>query len=189
MQVKKTTLVALLIALASTAFAVAAVTLTNITEWHIQAAGTPPIVKVAGADAGTGLISVSTTTASDGTNRTVITIKGYTGDPTRYSEVIKICNKDTTKTYTVSLVYKGVISSGGWNNYVKYLTLWLGGYPSGPSITITSTTTPPASTGTVQVGPGICVPVSAEVLVDASTPQSSWNTDLMSIQIDVVSQG
>jgi len=126
---------ALLMLLALASFAFAAVTLTNITEWHVQSAGTPPIVKVEGADAGTGLVSVNTTTADDGTNRTIITIRGYTGDPTYFSEVLKICNKDTSNSYAVKLVYQGVLS-GGWT-YVKYLKLWLG--PTGP-LTIDSTT-------------------------------------------------
>jgi hypothetical protein len=90
MQPKRTTLTALLILLATLSFATAAITLTNITEWHIQAYGTPPIVKVVGNDAvygndlGGKLANVTVKTATDGTNRTIITIRGYTGDPTKY---------------------------------------------------------------------------------------------------------
>jgi len=172
----------LLILLAVASFAAASITITNITEWHVQSAGTPPIVKVAGADVDGSLLSVSTYTASDGTNRTVITIKGYTGDPTYYSEAIKICNTYGTSSFSVSLKYNGVLS-GSWT-YVKYLKLWLG--TLGP-LTIDSTTTEGTTLGSVTLNPGECVSVPAEVLVDADTPSSQWNTDLITIEVDVVS--
>ena len=172
----------LLILLAVASFAAAAVTITNITEWHVQSAGTPPIVKVKGTDVDDNLISVSTQTGTDGTNRTIITIKGYTGDPTYYSEVIKICNKDTTKTYSVKLVYKQLLG-GGWT-YVKYLKLWLGS--GGPSLNIDSTTAEGTSSGSVDVGPNSCVSVPAEVLV---TPGAPTGSDLVSLEVDVVSTG
>jgi len=174
----------LLILLAVASFAAASITITNITEWHVQSAGTPPIVKVAGADADGSLLSVSTYTASDGTNRTKITIKGYTGDPTYYSEAIKICNTYGTSSFTVSLKYNGVLS-GSWT-YVKYLKLWLG--TLGP-LTISNTTTVGTTLGSVTLNPGDCVSVPAEVLVDADTPSSQWNTDLITIEVDVVSTG
>ena len=170
----------LLILLAVESFAAAAVTITNITEWHVQSAGTPPIVKVKGADVDDTLVSVTIDeTRADGINRTIITIKGYTGDPTNYSEVIKICNKDTSKSYAVKLVYNGVLS-GGWT-YVKYLKLWLG--TTGP-LTIDSSTKEGASIGPVTVGPSSCVSVPAEVLV---TPNAPTGNDLISIRVDVVS--
>jgi hypothetical protein len=179
----------LLILLAVASFAAAAITLTNITEWHIQAYGTPPIVKVAGADAASGLISVSTTTGSNGENRTIITIKGYTGDPTHYTEVIKICNKDLNNRYSVKLVYKGVLNDGQWSQYVSYITLGLG---SATPVQITSSTTKGTTIGPVTIDPATqqgptCVPVSAEVLIDRRTPQDQYNQDLMSIVVDVVS--
>ena len=189
MQLKRTTLTALLIVLATLSFATAAITLTNITEWHIQAYGTPPIVKVKGADVDGSLLSVLTNTARDGTNRTVITIKGYTGDPTRYDEVIKICNKDTSNSYSVKLVYNGVLNGGQWSQYVKYITLGLG---SATPVQITSSTSIGTTIGPVTIGPATqqgptCVSVSAEVLIDPSTPQNLYNQDLMSIEVDVVS--
>ncbi|MGC9147577.1 MAG: hypothetical protein ACP5GL_07220, partial [Infirmifilum sp.] len=160
---RKTSTALLLALLAITAFAAAAVTLTNITEWHIKAQN-PPIVKVAGLDATTGtLVTVSRYNATDGTNRTVITLTGFTGDPTHYDEVLKICNKDTSKSYNVQLVYKQVLN-GNWT-YVQYLKLWLGS--SGP-IEITSSGA--TGTATATVGPRSCVSVSAEVLVKPNAP-------------------
>ena len=93
--------------------------------------------------------------------------------------MIKICNKDTSKSYAVKLVYNGVLS-GGWT-YVKYLKLWLG--TTGP-LTIDSTTSTKASIGPVTVGAGSCVSVPAEVLV---APGASTGSDLISIRVDVVS--
>jgi hypothetical protein len=178
MQPKRTTLTALLILLATLSFAAATVTLTNITEWHVQSAGTPPVVKVAGRDVDNNLLKVELKTV-DGTNRTVITIKGYTGDPTNYSEVIKICNK-ASKTYSVKLVSIGVIG-GDWT-YVKYLKLWLGS--TGPLTIDSSHLT--GEIGPVDVEAGSCVPVPAEVLV---TPGAPTGSDLITIEVDVVSQG
>ena len=174
----------LLAALALLSFAAAAVTITNITEWHVQSAGTPPVVKVKGADVDGSLLSVSTYyNASDGTNRTVITIRGYTGDPTKYDEAIKICNTYGTGPFTVSLKYNGVLS-GSWT-YVRYLKLWLGTLES--PLTIDSSTTVGRTLGSVTLNSGQCVSVAAEVLVDANTPSTQWNTDLITIEVDVVS--
>ena len=174
---RKTATYALLIPLiALSVIAVASVTLTNITEWHVQAE-TTPIVKRAGADVDGSLISIGSYTASDGTNRTTITIKGFKGDITHYDEALKICNIDTTHSYQVTLVYQGVLS-GGWT-YVEYLKLT----PDGAStLTIDSSTAAGASSGTVTVAPGSCVPVSADVLVhtDAST-----GSDLVVLEVDV----
>jgi hypothetical protein len=184
MQLKRTTLTALLIVLATLSFAAAAITLTNITEWHVQSAGTPPVVKVAGADVDGSLLIVSTYPTDDGINRTVITIRGYTGDPTKYDEVLKICNAYGTSPYTVSLKYNGVLS-GDWT-YVRYLKLWLG--TLGP-LTIDSSTNVGETVGSVTLDPGECVSVAAEVLVAADTPSSQWYTDLIVIEVDVVSTG
>ncbi|MEM1632559.1 MAG: hypothetical protein QXX83_10555 [Thermofilum sp.] len=165
----------LLLAIALASFTAAAITITNITEWNVKAMY-PPIVKVAGADDQTNYVNVTTYTADDGTNRTVITIVGFTGDPTYYSEPLKICNKDTVP-YSVSLVYKQVLG-GGWT-YVKYLKFWLGN--SGP-LTVTSSGSSGSATATVN--PGQCVAVPVEVLV---TPDAPTNTVLITVEIDVVS--
>jgi hypothetical protein len=186
MQLKRTTLTALIIVLATLSFATAAITLTNITEWHVRSAGTPPIVKVVGKDAVYGdatsgqLANVTIKTATDGTNRTIITIRGYTGDPTYYSEVIKICNKGS-QTYQVKLVANGVLN-GNWD-YVQYLKLWLNN--QGPLELKNGQTT--GETPQVSVPAGDCVPVSAEVLVKATDPLPPTNQDLVVVEVDVVS--
>ncbi|MEM1522803.1 MAG: hypothetical protein QXU69_07240 [Thermofilaceae archaeon] len=167
---------ALLILLAIASFATAAITITNITEWKVMAMS-PPIVKVAGADDQTNYVNVTTYTARDGTNRTVITIVGFTGDPTYYSEPLMICNKDTVAFYSVSLVYKRVLY-GGWD-YVKYLKFWLGS--SGP-LTVDSGQV--SGSATTTIGPDECVAVPVEVLVKPNAPT---DTVLITVEIDVVS--
>ncbi|MEM1909290.1 MAG: hypothetical protein QXH81_09085 [Thermofilaceae archaeon] len=167
---------ALLILLAIASFATAAITITNITEWDVKAMY-PPIVKVAGADAQTNYVNVTTYTNRDGTNRTVITIVGFTGDITYYSEPLKICNKDTVP-YTVSLTYRQALY-GDWT-YVRYLKFWLG--DSGPLTVDSNGVSGSAST---TIGPGECVAVPVEVLV---TPDAPTNQVLITVQIDVVAQ-
>ncbi|MEM4898810.1 MAG: hypothetical protein QXM99_00215 [Thermofilum sp.] len=165
----------LLLAIALASFTAAAITITNITEWKVKAMY-PPIVKVAGADAQTNYVNVTTLTYRDGTNRTVITIVGFTGDPTYYSEPLKICNKDT-EPYNVRLAYNQVFY-GNWT-YVKYLKFWLGS--SGP---LTVDSNGASGSATTTIDPGQCVAVPVEVLV---TPDAPTNQVLITVEIDVVS--
>jgi hypothetical protein len=186
MQLKRTTLTALLIVLATLSFATAAITLTNITEWHVQSAGTPPIVKVVGTDVnGTinsnDLVSIYRYIAADGTNRTKIIIKGYTGDWTNYTSVLQICNKGTDgHKYTVQLQFGGFDTSVTTSSYFKYLVLHF----NGETMTITSSGATPTTIGSATLTPNQCVDVGADVLVAPEAPSGS---DLVSVYIDVVS--
>jgi len=180
----------LLILLAVASFAAAAVTITNITEWHVYAK-TPPIVKVDGDVFGYGYgkyVNVTTTTGSDGMNRTVISVLGFTGDPVKYDNVLYICNKDyQSYTYNVKLVYKGLLYSTTWD-YVQYIKLYFGS----DTLTIDSTTQIPSSTATVSISPGACVPVSVEVLVKPNAytdGKADGTTRLIAIEVDVVATG
>ncbi|MEM2299312.1 MAG: hypothetical protein QXW23_07305 [Thermofilaceae archaeon] len=172
---------ALLILLALTSFVTAAITLTNITLWTVRAK-TPPIVKVLGVDAiNTSYIytSVHWQVGDDGTNRTLITITGFRGDPTKYDQIIKICNYDDNS-YNVELQYKGKVS-GDWT-YVKWLRFWIAN--QGP-LEIKSTGYIGSAVTTIP--PGQCASVSVEVLVDGNLPDNMLGQDLLTIQIDVVS--
>jgi hypothetical protein len=189
MQLKRTTLTALLIVLATLSFATAAITLTNITEWHVYAK-TPPIVKVDGKLKGYDYgkyVNVSTTTGNDGTNRTVISVLGFTGDPVRYDNVLYICNKDYQGyTYSVTLVYKKLLQNTNWD-YVAYINLY---FPDDSNmLSIGGSTTGTPSTAPRAISPGNCEPVSVEVLVkpDAYTDgKADGNTMLIAIEVDVV---
>ncbi|MEM0460153.1 MAG: hypothetical protein QXZ31_09835 [Thermofilaceae archaeon] len=174
---------ALLILLAIASFATAAITITNITEWSIQARPAP-IKKEKGSDMITSeyiYTDVSTMTV-DSTNRTIITLTGFKGDPTKYDEVIRICNRDN-RPYNVQLEYKGAIGDD-WT-YVAYVKLWLNNQPTDGVVikqdTSPGTTIPPDP---VTVSAGECVPVSAEILVK---PDAQDNQQLIRLQIDVVS--
>ncbi|MEM2593163.1 MAG: hypothetical protein QXI60_11310 [Thermofilaceae archaeon] len=172
---------ALLILLAIASFATAAITITNITEWTVRAKK-PPIVKEPGADAiNTNYIytEVTSQVASDGSNRTLITITGFRGDPTKYDEIIKICNYDSVS-YNVELQYKGKVS-GDWT-YVKWIRFWIAG--QGPLEITESGSSGEAKTTILD---GDCASVSVEVLVDGSLPDNQIGQDLLTIEIDVVS--
>jgi hypothetical protein len=177
----------LLILLAVASFAAASITITNITEWHVYAR-TPPIVKVDGKLRGFDYgeyVRVTTTTGNDGTNRTVISVLGFTGDTVKYDNVLYICNKDYQGyTYNVQLVYKGSLYDTDWD-YVQYIKLYFGSY----TLEIKSGTPAGSSTGTVSIRSGACEPVSVEVLVkpDAYTAgKADGSTRLIAIQVDVV---
>jgi len=180
----------LLIVLAVASFAAAAVTITNITEWHVYAK-TPPIVKVDGSLYGYNYgkyVNVTTNNGGDGTNRTVISVLGFTGDPVKYDNVLYICNKDyQSYSYNVYLVYQGLLHSTDWA-YVQYVKLYFGGY----TLTIDSSVTPPSQVGPMTISPGSCEPVSVEVLVKPEAYDdgvADGQTRLIAIQVDVVSQG
>jgi hypothetical protein len=177
----------LLILLAVASFAAASITITNITEWHVYAK-TPPIVKVDGDVFGYGYgnyVNVSTTPGDDGTNRTVIEVLGFTGDPVKYDNVLYICNKDYQGyTYNVQLVYKGSLYGTDWT-YVAYIKLY---FPDETNmLSIAGSTT--GSTAPRAISPGACEPVSVEVLVKPDAydyGMADGSTRLIAIEVDVV---
>ncbi len=183
-EARRTTLATLLVALAIVAFAAAAVSLTNITEWTVKAQGAP-VVKVAGSDVDGNYVTVGTYAGSDGTNRTTITVVGFKGDITRYTSVLKICNKNYTKPVTVSLVYRQLLD-GSWT-YVKYIKIHYPGSQPEKTLYIDSTTSDGTSISLGTVNPGSCTSdIGVEVLV---TPDAPTNTNLITIEVDVVSTG
>jgi hypothetical protein len=179
----------LLILLAVASFAAASITITNITEWHVYAK-TPPIVKVDGKVFGYDYgdyVTVGTTTGDDGTNRTVISVLGFTGDPVKYDNVLYICNKDYQGyTYNVQLVYKGLLYNTTWD-YVQYIRLY---FPdSTNALNIDGGTTGTPSTDPRAIPSGYCEPVSVEVLVKPNAyddGKADGSTRLIAIQVDVV---
>ena len=182
-QARRSSLAILLAALALLSFAAAAVTITNITEWHVYAK-TPPIVKVKGVNYGKYVNVTTSDAAGDGTNRTVISVLGFTGDPVRYDNVLYICNKDYQgNTYNVKLEYKKSLYNTNWD-YVQYIKLYFGSY----TLEIKSNTLE-SSTGTVSISSGACEPVSVEVLVKPNAyddGKADGKTMLIAIQVDVV---
>ena len=186
----------LLILLSIAAFATAAVTITNITEWSIKAVK-PPIVKEKGLDCDNCAVQVTTRQENDGTNRTVITIKGFRGDIVNYTSVIKVCHRGSSyvactgedcsawdNRLNVKLVYKGLLEGSQWNDYIRYIKLNIDG--SSTPLTIDKNTQVGAESGAVTLNEGNCVNVSAELLIDASIRDDNLCQDLTSLEIDVV---
>jgi hypothetical protein len=179
-QARRSSLALLLAALALLSFAAAAITITNITEWHVYAK-TPPIVKVKGVNYGK-YVNVTTDTTGN-TNRTIISVLGFTGDPVKYDNVLYICNKDYQGyTYNVQLVYRGLLHSTDWT-YVDYIKLY---FPDDTNmLSISGSTTGTPSTALRAISPSNCEPVSVEVLVKPNAP-ADGTTRLIAIQVDVV---
>jgi len=186
----------LLILLSIAAFATAAVTITNITEWSIKAVK-PPIVKEEGLDCDNCAVQVTTRQENDGTNRTVITIKGFRGDIVNYTSVIKVCHRGSSyvactgedcsawdNRLNVKLVYKGLLGGSQWNDYIRYIKLNIDG--SSTPLIIKENTQVGAESGEVTLNAGNCVNVSAELLIDASIPDRDLCQDLTKLEIDVV---
>jgi hypothetical protein len=101
-----------LVALAAAALVAATVTFTNVTYWLINATK-PPAMKYPGADtavAGGMYVKVSYYYDSNrGINITRISIIGFTGDPTNYTSVIKVCNYYGPTPITANLVWVGPV--------------------------------------------------------------------------------
>jgi len=181
---RRTTIATLLLALAIVAFATAAVTLVNITEWTVKAQGSP-VVKVAGSDDATNYVNVTWYIHEDGTNRTAITVVGFKGDPTTYTSVLRICNKNYTSPVSVTLRYIRVLS-GDWS-YVKYIELLYPGSRPAYTLHIDSTTPGGTSISLGTINPGTCSDdIGVKVLV---TPDAPTNTELITIEVDVESTG
>jgi hypothetical protein len=171
----------LLILLAVASFAAATVTVTNITRWTVIARYAP-IVKYAGDDVETGWVTVGYD-VNGNVNRTVITLVGFKGDPTKYDSVLNICLNTTVaddKAFDVYLVWNGTVS-GDWSN-VDYVKLWI--EDKGPML-ITSSGASPSEIGPVTLKSGVknCAVVSAEVLVKPNAP--SDDITLVTFEVNV----
>jgi len=175
---RRTTIATLLLALAIVAFATATMTMTNITLWSVKAQGAP-VVKVKGDDVDNKYVNVTWKIDTDGTNRTIISLIGFKGDPTTYTSVLGICNKNFSGSVTVYLVYRGLKNSTSWGNvrWIKILydsSSWnLRSANIGDNITL----------GTLNRGD--CKYIGVSVLVDANAPTQQ---EILAFELDVVSQ-
>ena len=179
-----------LVALAAAALVAAAVTFTNVTYWLINATK-PPAMKYPGdatAFAGGQYVKVSYYYDSDrGINITRISIIGFTGDPTNYTSVIKVCNKYGTTPITANLVWRGPVSDTGHESYIR---AFLVGPAVGTNIVgvgfVGSTTY--STAGPYTINPGGCIDIGAYVRIDPAIPASLANgrTVLGRYQVDIV---
>ncbi len=163
-------------AIALAAISLAALQFTNVTYWSVNAT-LPPAMKYAGADTGI-------TGRNDGSghsnyiyvtyyydpnthlNITKISIVGFTGDVTNYTNALQVCNRYYNGPLTVYIKYIGPVG-GSYTNDVRQFVVynsynaqqWVGFNP-------TTTQTGPVMLG--QILQGQCIPLGVSVLVDPS---------------------
>jgi len=179
-----------LVALAAAALVAATVTFTNVTYWLINATK-PPAMKYPGADAavaGGQYVKVSYYYDSNrGINITRISIIGFTGDPTNYTSVIKVCNYYGTTPIQAQLVWRGPVTTTGYEQYIR---AFLVGPAVGTNIVgvgfVGATTYRTA--GPYTINPGQCIDIGAYVAIDPAIPSSLANgrTILGQYQVDIV---
>jgi len=180
-----------LVALAAAALVAATVTFTNVTYWLINATK-PPAMKYPGADtavAGGQYVKVSYYYDSDrGINITRISIIGFTGDPTNYTSVIKVCNYYGTTPITANLAWVGQVGSTGYERYIK--AFLVGRLVRSPAVIdgvgfVGSTTYNTA--GPYTINPGQCIDIGAYVAIDPAIPSSlaDGRTVLGQYQVDI----
>jgi hypothetical protein len=177
-----------LVALAAAALVAATVTFTNVTYWLINATK-PPAMKYPGDDtavAGGEYVKVSYYyDSSRGINITRISIIGFTGDPTEYTSVIKVCNKYGSTPITATLVWRGQV--GDPTGYEGYIRAFLVKGPDGNGVGFDGATTY-STAGAYNIGTGQCIDIGAYVVIDPNLPSSAANgrTVLGQYQVDIV---
>ena len=176
-----------LVALAAAALVAATVTFTNVTYWLINATK-PPAMKYPGADtnvAGGMYVKVGYYYDSDrGINITRISIIGFTGDPTNYTSVIKVCNYYGTTPITANLVWVGQVGATGYEQYIR---AFLVKGPDGQGVGFIGSTTYNTA-GPYTINPGQCIDIGAYVAIDPAIPSNlaDGKTVLGQYQVDIV---
>jgi hypothetical protein len=176
-----------LVALAAAALVAAAVTFTNVTYWLINATK-PPAMKYLGDDtavAGGQYVKVSYYyDSSRGINITRISIIGFTGDPTNYTSVIKVCNYYGTTPITANLVWVGPVTTTGHESYIR---AFLVKGPDGRGVGFVGSTTYDTA-GPYPIGTGQCIDIGAYVAIDPAIPDSlaDGRTVLGQYQVNIV---
>jgi hypothetical protein len=175
-----------LVALAAAALVAATVTFTNVTYWLINATK-PPAMKYPGADtavAGGSYVKVSYYYDSNrGINITRISIIGFTGDPTEYTSVIKVCNYYGDTPINAYLVWVGPVGSTGYESYIK---AFLVKGPDGKGVGFDGSTTHNTA-GPYTIGKGDCIDIGAYVAIDPAIPSNlaDGKTVLGQYQVDI----
>lgn len=174
------------VGLALAAVSLAALQFLNVTNWQVNAT-LPPAMKYSGSDASTlsNYISVSYQ-YSNGYNITKISIIGFTGDVTNYTDALHICNYYYNGPLNVEIKYVGPV--GGSSNYVDQFVVYNSGNPSqwvgfnnqGTSVT-------QANLGSIPQGQ--CIKLGVSVLVDPSAYTAglaNGQTPLATYEVDII---
>ncbi len=190
-----------LVALAAAALVAATMTFTNVTYWLINATK-PPAMKYAGDDAGISdsyapwgkyVIVGYYYDSNKGLNITRISIIGFTGDPTNYTSVIKVCNYYGSTPITANLVWVGQVGSTGYESYIRRFYVW---GPDGQKVGIERSRDPTSGGDTIYtydkagpytIDPGRCINLGAYVAIDPSIPSNlaDGRSVLGQYQIDI----
>jgi len=201
-----------LAALAVAALALATMTFTNVTYWLINAT-LPPAMKYPGTDTqiagradNSGYKNYVYVTyyydSSTGYNITKISIVGFTGDPTNYTDVLQLCNKYYDRTLYAKLVAKGYFDGQGTGyanqpQYIKDFRVYFyqdgqgktyGYSADGYYVQFVGKSTQVASTNSVPIPQGQCAIVGAYVVVDPSLDPTyrDGKTVIAQYEVDVV---
>ncbi|MFZ8840486.1 MAG: hypothetical protein ACO2PM_16530 [Pyrobaculum sp.] len=175
-----------LVALAAAALVAATVTFTNVTYWLINATK-PPAMKYPGADtavAGGQYVKVTYYYDSDrGINITRISIIGFTGDPTNYTSVIRVCNYYGSTPITAQLAWVGPVTTTGYESYIR---AFLVKGPDGQGVGFVGSTTY-STAGPYTIGTGGCIDIGAYVAIDPAIPLTlaDGRTVLGQYQVDI----
>ncbi len=175
--------------MAIAALVAAAVTFTNVTYWVVNATK-PPAMKYPGADttvAGGNYIKVSYYYDSQNAlNITRISVIGFTGDPTNYTNALRLCNYYGYGPITAQLIYRGTVGSTGYESYVKAFYVYFTNPYVQPGAGFIDATTYSQS-ATVTINPGSCVTVGVYLKIDPNIPMNLANgrTILATYQVDV----
>jgi hypothetical protein len=183
-------------AIALAAISLAALQFTNVTNWTVNAT-LPPAMKYAGTDTGiTGRSDSSGYSnyiyvtyyydSSRYLNITKISIVGFTGDVTNYTNALQVCNRYYNGPLTVYITYKGPTSNLQYSQYVRQFVVynsnnaqqWVGFNPT--------TQTGPVMLG--RISQGQCIPLGVSVLVDPgaySAGVANGKTVLATYEVDI----
>jgi len=179
-------------ALAVAALVAATVTFTNVTYWLINATK-PPAMKYSGDDtavAGGMYVKVSYYDSDKGINITRISIIGFTGDPTNYTSVIKVCNYYGTTPIYATLVWRGPVANTGYEGYIKAFLVGRfsrGNFDPAGAVGFVGTTTY-YTAGPYTISPNSCIDIGAHVRIDPaiSMDLADGKTVLGQYQVDIV---
>jgi len=179
-----------LVVLGVVALVAATVTFTNVTYWLINTTK-PPAMKYPGDDATVAegqYVKVSYYyDSARGINITRISIIGFTGDPTNYTSVIRVCNYYGPTPITANLVWVGQVGSTG---YERYIRAFLVKGPDGRGVGFVGNTTYNTA-GPYTICPGQCIHIGAYVVIDPAIADAhpevlNGRTVLGRYQVDIV---
>jgi len=184
-------------AIALAAISLAALQFTNVTYWSVNAT-LPPAMKYAGADTGITDRSDGSTNYKNyiyvtyyydpntGLNITRISIVGFTGDVTNYTNALQVCNRYYNGPLTVSIKYNTARSQD--SQYVRQFVVysynntqrWVG---------FIDRNAPTTSATLGSISQGQCIILGVYVLVDPSAysaGRADGKTVLATYEVDIM---